>query len=85
MREGLRADWLALAVGLLVVVAGTISAAAISVGAAGYVRVFVDLPHGVTVLALAVTLGALAAWGIVESVTAPCLFTLVEVDHPVHV
>ena len=37
--------WLSLTKGLLVVLTATVSAATISVGSAGYLGVFVDLPH----------------------------------------
>ena len=44
VREGLNSRGLALAVGLLVVTAGAVSAAAVAIGAAGYIAVFLDAP-----------------------------------------
>lgn len=79
VREGLRSGRLALLVGLLVVLTGVISAAAITVGAAGYLLEIVAPPRALLVVVLALALGGLAAWGIVESVLAACLFTLVEI------
>lgn len=79
VREGFGSPSLALVVGLLVVVAGTVSAAAISVGAAGYLMVFLDYPKSAVIAALVLLLGAVAIWGILESALTASLFTLVEV------
>ena len=70
---------LAIAVGTLTIVIGVISAAAVSIGSAGYIREFVDLPTGSIVVVVVVGLGLVAAWGILESVLLASLFTLVEV------
>ena len=79
VREGLASPRLALAVGLMVAAAGVVSAAAIAIGAAGYLRHFVALPHGVLIATVVVALGAIAAWGILEAVSAAGLVTLIEV------
>ena len=79
VREGFgRAD-LQLAVGLLVVAAGLISAATVSVGFVGYLSVFVSVPKLATVLGIVVALGLIVSWGVRESVTAAGLMTLLEV------
>jgi len=65
--------------GLLVVFSGVVAAAAITVGCAGYVRVFIDWPFWVVVLAIVVSMGAVAVLGILESVLLAALFTLIEV------
>jgi amino acid transporter len=70
---------LALAVGLLVALSGTVSAAAIALGAAGYLGTLVELPAAAVVVLLVLGIGALAAWGIAESVTLAAVLTLVEV------
>src|SRR5262245_49729699 len=74
-----RSDRLATAVGLLVVGIAVVSAATISVGAAGYIAVFVPLPTFVLVTAVVLAMGAIAAWGIKESVTFAGVMTLIEV------
>lgn len=79
VREGFGIPALALITGLLVVAVGVISAAAIGVGAAGYVRELIPLPLAVLVPAVIVAMGAIACWGIVESVTAAAVMTLIEV------
>lgn len=79
VREGLRSPQLSLAVGLLVVAAGIVSAAAITNGAVGYIHEFIALPRPLLVPLLVLTLGALAIWGIAESVGVAALFTLIEI------
>lgn len=70
---------LARLVGLMVIVVGIISAAAIAKGSAGYVREFVDLP-ALFIVALVVTMmGAVAAWGILQSVLLASAMTVIEV------
>src|SRR5262245_38637871 len=67
------------AVGLFVTGIAVISAATISLGAAGYIAVFIPLPATVLVVAVVLTMGVIAAWGIKESVTFVGLMTLIEV------
>lgn len=78
VQEGLRRRWLSVVVGLLIVLTGVVSAATIANGFVGYLHVFVAVPDGLAVVVLVLLLGALAAWGITESVVAASLVTLVE-------
>ena len=64
--------------GLLTIVIGVVSSATVVLGAAGYIGEFVDLPKAVVVAVVLVALGAVAAWGILESVLLASLFTLIE-------
>ncbi len=70
---------MATGVGLLVVVAGIVSSAAIVNGFVGYLNEFVEVPRWLAIAALVVGFGALAAWGVMESVSAAALFTVVEI------
>lgn len=79
VRAGLRAPWLALLVGFLVIAIGVVSAAAISIGSAGYIRVFVPVAEPVVVTAVVLAMGAIAAWGIKESVIFAGVMTAIEV------
>ncbi len=79
VREGFRSDRLATAVGLLVVGVSIAAAAAISVGSAGYVAVFLALPEKMLIALVVVAMGAVAAWGINESVTFAGIMTVIEV------
>jgi amino acid transporter len=70
---------LAALVGGLIILVGVVSSAAIVRGFAGYLQVFVATPELPTLLLCVLVLGALAAWGITESVTAAALVTLIEI------
>lgn len=76
---GFGAPWLATFVGLLVALVGIVSSAAIANGFVGYARHFIDLPAGAIITILVVLLGAVAAWGITESVALAATVTLVEI------
>src|SRR5450759_4694653 len=64
--------------GLLTIVIGIVSSSAVALGAAGYIAQFTDLPPSAIVSLLLAVLGAVAAWGILESVLLASLFTLIE-------
>ena len=64
--------------GLLTIVIGIVSSAAVALGAAGYIAQFTDFPQSAIVAVLLAVLGAVAAWGILESVLLASLFTLIE-------
>ncbi len=66
------------AIGLLVVVAGTISVATVIRGSVGYLNEFTAAPAIPTVIALTILLGGIAAWGIAEAAAAAAAMTLVE-------
>lgn len=79
VEAGFRSTRAGTAVGLLVVGIAITTSAAISVGSAGYIRAFLDLPPPLVVAAVVLAMGAVAAWGIVESVTFAGIMTLIEV------
>jgi amino acid transporter len=79
VREGFRSERWSAAVGLLVIGIAVVAAAAISVGSAGYIGVFAALPQLVIIAAVVVGMGAIAAWGIRESVLFAAAMTLVEI------
>ena len=79
VRAGFRSGTLSLIVGLMVVAAGSVSAATVSVGSAGYIRDFIDLPDTTIIVVVVLVMGAVAGWGIVQSVTFAALFTLIEI------
>lgn len=65
--------------GALLLLAGTVSAAAIAIGCAGYIATLLPLPLWM-IIALSVAIsGMLAAWGILESVRFAAVLTLVEI------
>jgi amino acid transporter len=77
--EGLGSRRLALAVGLLVVLAGIVSCATIANGFVGYVQLFLGLPDAIVLVAVVLVLGLIAAWGIAESVILAAVLTLLEI------
>jgi len=79
VQEGLGIRWLSSAIGMLIVLAGIVSAATIMKGFAGYLQVFVHVPADIAIALMVISLGGLAAWGIAESVVAAALVTVVEV------
>ena len=80
VRKGLDSPLLAVVVGLLIVLMGAVSAAAMSRGFVGYLHVLLELPDATAMTLLVVALGSLAAWGIVESVGFAALLAIVEVS-----
>ncbi|MDH5473119.1 MAG: amino acid permease [Gammaproteobacteria bacterium] len=85
--EGFGLRWLSLVVGLLIVSAGMVSAAAIAHGFAGYFKVlmvsffpaFQAVPSAAIIAVLIVVLGILAIWGISQSVRVASFLTLLEI------
>jgi len=65
-------------VGVLVLMSGISSSAAIAQGFAGYFQVFADVDRALLIIALLVALGAVAIWGIGESLSVVAVFTLLE-------
>lgn len=70
---------LALLVGLAIVLAGTVSAAAVLRGGAGYLIAITDLPFEATVAVLGAALVLVALIGVLESLALAALFTVIEV------
>ena len=64
--------------GLLTIMIGVVASATVAIGAAGYIGQFVALPPGLIVAFVLFGLGAVAVWGILESVLLASLFTLIE-------
>ncbi len=66
-------------VGLLIVLMGIVSCAAITRGAVGYLAELVVLPEPLVIILILCLLGGLAIWGIGVSVKVASLITLVEI------
>lgn len=71
--------WVSLGMGLLVVVTATVSAATISAGSAGYIRVFIDLPPVVIIAAVVLAMGAVACLATAHSIAFAGVMTLIEI------
>ncbi|HFD78787.1 MAG TPA: amino acid permease [Gammaproteobacteria bacterium] len=79
LQRGLGIRALSLLVGVLIILTGIVSAATIARGFAGYLEVFVSLPENLAITLLVLCLGALAAWGISQSVWVAAAMTLIEI------
>jgi amino acid transporter len=79
VREGFGSQVLSVAVGLLVIFSAIVSCAAISIGSTGYIQQFVATPAPLIVICVVLAMGALAAWGIMESVLLAAIFTIIEI------
>lgn len=79
VKEGFSSRTLSTLVGLLVVLAGLTSSAALVNGFTGYFSQFFTASPELIVILATLTLGLLAAWGIKESVSAAAIITLIEV------
>ena len=76
--KGLNSQALAVLVGLAIVAAGTISAAAVLRGGVGYLTVVLDVPWGWSIFAIGAVLTAVAVFGVLESLALAAIFTVVE-------
>jgi amino acid transporter len=79
VRAGFGSDRLAVATGLLVVVAALVASAAIAKGAAGYLSIFLPLPIQLLTLLVILAMGAIAARGIGEAASIAAVMTVVEI------
>jgi amino acid transporter len=77
--EGLNIRALSLLVGLAIVVAGTISAAAVLRGGAGYLQLVIEVPPVWAIVGIGAALIAVAVVGVLESLALAAVFTLIEV------
>lgn len=71
---------LSLIVGLLVMLSGIVSSAAVSIGAAEYVSHFLPVSRSVLTVGIMAIIALLAMWGILESVFLAGLVTLIEIS-----
>ncbi|MEQ9259139.1 MAG: amino acid permease [Roseovarius sp.] len=77
--HGLRMDWLGVLVGVAIVLAGTISAAAVLRGGAGYLALATGLPQELLAVVLGLGLVAVALAGVLESLALAAIFTGIEI------
>jgi amino acid transporter len=79
VQEGIGIQSVSALVGLLIILAGIVSAATILRGFTGYLQVFLPVHDVAALLVLVMLLGGLAAWGISESVRVAALITVIEI------
>ncbi|MFC2968660.1 APC family permease [Acidimangrovimonas pyrenivorans] len=76
---GLGAHRLAVLIGLAIIVAGTVSAAAVLRGGVGYLTALIDLPSDWAIVGLGALLTLIAMVGVLESLTVAAVLTAIEV------
>jgi len=79
VQEGIGLTALSRLVGVLIILAGIVSAATIVRGFAGYLQVLVSLPDMLVMPLLVLLLGGLSVWGIAESVGVAAVLTAIEI------
>ena len=79
VKEGFSSERLSVIVGLLVVAAGLVSSAAIVNGFTAYLGEFIELDRFTAISIVTLAIGAIAAWGIAESVSIAAFVTIVEI------
>ncbi len=79
LNKGFNQNWLSTLVGILIVLAGIVSAATISRGFVGYLQIFINLPDWIIILSVLFLLGLISTWSIKQSVTIAATLTLVEI------
>lgn len=77
--RGLNLPWLGTLVGLALVAAGAVSAAAVLRGGVGYLGAVTGLPFTPSVVVIGLLLLAVAILGVFESLALAALFTVIEV------
>jgi amino acid transporter len=78
VQAGFHRQRLSVFVGFLLILTGMVSSATLVNGFVGYLHVFTDAPAWLVITLLVLGMGALAAWGIAESVAAAALITVIE-------
>ncbi|WP_126456985.1 APC family permease [Sulfuriflexus mobilis] len=79
IQAAFRHKYLSLFVGLLIISIGVVSSATLVSGVVGYLQLFVDIPAEIVIGAMVLLLGAIAAWGVRESVGLAAALTLLEI------
>jgi len=76
--KGLNSKVLSKITGWMVVISAVVASATISLGCAGYLSTFIDLPMISLVIGVIALMALVAIWGIMESVVLAAIFTIIE-------
>lgn len=76
---GFNRKWLSTFTGGFVIITGIVSAATLSVATIGFLQDFYDIPQMLGITLLVLSMGAVASWGIGQSVTLIAVITVIEV------
>ncbi|MBV1931679.1 MAG: amino acid permease [Porticoccaceae bacterium] len=79
VKQGFSSERLSIVVGLLVISAGLVSAAALVNGLVGYLHQFISVDRIIAIAIVTLLLASIASWGIAESVTIASIITVIEI------
>ena len=79
MQRGFNIPPLSFLAGILIMLAGCVSAATMFRGFVGYIQIFLSLPDELIIVTMVVILGTIAIWGITESARVAAVLTVIEV------
>jgi APA family basic amino acid/polyamine antiporter len=79
VKQGFSSKRLSSLIGILVVAAGLVSAAALLNGFVSYLHQFTGIDRNIAILLAVLVLGGITAWGIAQSVFLASLITVVEI------
>ncbi|PCH83307.1 MAG: amino acid permease, partial [Piscirickettsiaceae bacterium] len=79
VKEAFNSERLSILVGILVILAGLVSASALVIAFAGYLHIFFEMNTLATIVVVCLLLGSIASWGIAESVFIAALITVIEI------
>jgi APA family basic amino acid/polyamine antiporter len=79
MQRGFNIPPLSFLAGILIMLAGCVSAATMFRGFVGYIQIFLSLPDELIIVTMVSILGTIAIWGITESARIAAVLTVIEV------
>ncbi|MBV1905238.1 MAG: amino acid permease [Pseudomonadales bacterium] len=79
VKQAFTSERLSTVIGLLVITAGVVSAAALVNGFVGYLHQLISVDRIIAITIVTILLASIASWGIAESVTIASIITVVEI------
>jgi basic amino acid/polyamine antiporter, APA family len=79
VRKAFRREHLSTAVGWMVILTGVVSAATLATAIAGFLNDLIGLNPTLAIFVIVLSLGLIAAWGIMESVITAIIITVIEI------
>jgi amino acid transporter len=80
VEHGFHRPWLTLSTGIMIILTGIVSAATLTLGFVGYLVLLLPIDETLAMVTAIFLLGALAAWGIAESLILAAFITVVEIS-----
>jgi amino acid transporter len=80
VQESFEANWLSTIVGYMVIFTGVVSTATLANGFVGYLSSFIAVPFTLSIITVVLVMGAIAIWGIAESLWLAAVITVIEIS-----